>query len=326
MMRTVPSASASVTVVIPTYRRSDRLRQALRALETQARQADEIIVVRRSDDAPAAAVVRERWRLPLREVIVQEPGVLAAMIAGARGASGSLIAFIDDDAAPHADWLQRMVALVAEYGVGGVGGRDIVTVDDALPRTADVGRITAWGKLIGDHHRAAGPPLDVDVLKAANMLFRREALALPRGLRGAGAQVHFEIATCLWAHDRGWRLVMDPGAEVDHLPGPRFDADRRGAPAATATFDAAYNLTIALMTMRSALAPRRLVYGLVVGDRGAPGLLRAMAAIQGHEWFVARRLIPSLGGQLLAVLHAARGARLEMTTFPHPARTPSSAD
>jgi hypothetical protein len=229
-----------------------------------------------------------------------------------------MIAFIDDDAAPHPDWLQRVLSLMVDKRVGGVGGRDIVTLDGALPRTGDVGRLTSWGKLVGDHHRAAGPPRGVDVLKAANMIFRREALALPSGLRGSGAQVHFEVATCLWAADRGWRLVMDPGAEVDHLPGPRFDADRRGAPAAKATFDAAYNLTIALITMRPTLATRRLAYGLLVGDRGAPGLLRAVAASRSRQWFIVRRLVPSLGGQLLALLHFSRGTRLEMTTFSRP--------
>lgn len=154
-VQTVP---ASVSVVIPTYRRPDRLRQGLEALAAQEYQATEVIVVRRPDDDAAAAVLSEPSSLPLRDVIVSEPGVLAAMITGSRAARGSLIAFVDDDAAPHADWLARMVSAMTDARVGGAGGRDIVTADDSLPRTADVGRITSWGKLIGNHHRAAGPP------------------------------------------------------------------------------------------------------------------------------------------------------------------------
>ncbi len=311
-MQRVP---ASVSVVIPTYRRADRLRQALEALDAQEYQATEVIVVRRDDDESAAVVVSEPRSLPVRELIVTEPGVLAAMIIGARAARGSLIAFVDDDAAPHPDWLVRMVAAMTDVRVGGAGGRDIVTVDDALPRTSDVGRITSWGKLIGNHHRAAGPPREVDVLKAANMIFRREALALPRWLRGTGAQVHFEVASCLWARNQGWLLIIDPTAEIDHLPGPRFDADRRGAPAASATFDAAYNHTLALLTMRPRLALRRSIYGLLVGDRGMPGLVRALAAIPPRHWLVVRQLPPSLAGQLLGLVHFGGGRRVEMVTF-----------
>ena len=320
----VPASSPSVSVVIPTHRRPDRLREALRALADQRRRPQEIIVVRRRDDEPAAQVVARHRALQVTEVVVEEPGVLAAMIAGARRAGGTHIAFLDDDAAPHPDWLERMVACLADDGVGGAGGRDIVTADDALPRTRDVGRITRWGKLMGDHHRATGATLEVDVLKAANMIFRREALALPTGLRGAGAQVHFEVASGLWARNRGWRLIVDPAAQVDHLPGPRFDADARGRPAAAATLDAGHNLTVALLTMRPSLLWRRPVYGLLIGDRGLPGMGRALAAIPLRQWFVVARLVPSLAGQLLGIARYLTGRRVEMVTFgPGERCTPS---
>lgn len=312
----MPETRASrVSVVVPTYLRPERLRDALVALGAQRRQVDEIVVVRRSEDAGAAGVLAEHGALPLREVVVEQSGVLAAMIAGARSAQGDLIGFIDDDAAPHVDWLERMLALFDDAGVGGAGGRDIVTEDDALPRVTDVGRITPWGKLIGDHHRAGGPARDVDVLKAANMIFRREALALPRDLLGAGAQVHFEVATCLWARNRGWRLVVDPAAEVDHLPGPRFDADRRGAPSPKAIAHAGHNFISALLTMRPDLLGRRMLYGLLIGDRALPGIGRALIAVALGQWLVARKLAPSIAGQLYGAGRFTLGRRVEMETF-----------
>jgi hypothetical protein len=57
------------------------------------------------------------------------------------------------------------------------------------------------------------------VVQAANMALRREALALPDGLRGSGAQAHFEVAMCLWARKRDWRIVYDPAIVVDHYRG-----------------------------------------------------------------------------------------------------------
>jgi hypothetical protein len=50
--------------------------------------------------------------------------------------------------------------------------------------TRDVGRVGRWGKLVGNHHLGTGSARSVMVLKAVNMAFRREALAVPEQLRG----------------------------------------------------------------------------------------------------------------------------------------------
>jgi glycosyltransferase involved in cell wall biosynthesis len=201
-------------------------------------------------------------------------------------------------------------------GVGGVGGRDIVQDEkhSKLPLTTDVGRIGRWGKMRGNHHLGTGPARDVMVLKGANMAFRREAIALPEGLRGSGAQVHFEVAMCLWARARNWRLVYDPSALVDHYIGPRFGADRRDRPEPGAVRDAAYNYVAALLGEHPELFWSRAAYGLLVGDRGAPGLARALAAVLQMDLDVARRLVPSLSGQGEALWRAARGGPI--TTLP----------
>ena len=139
------------------------------------------------------------------------------------------------------------------------------------------------------------------VLKAAGMAFRRQALALPSGLRGAGAQPHFEVATSLSAVRRGWKLIYDPTAVVDHHPAPRFDADQRGRPAPSAVRDAAYNLVTALLSEApdAVLAPRA-----VRADGGrsrVPGILRAAVALLRGEQNVLKDLRPSLEGQIEAL-------------------------
>jgi GT2 family glycosyltransferase len=308
---------SGVSIVVPSYRRPDRLACCLSALARQSEAADEILVVCRPEDTETHAGVAATAEV--RRVEVQESGVLAAMRAGARAAGGDLIGFVDDDAEPHAGWLEGVLAHLANPGVGAVGGRDIVDhIQGAKPQT-DVGRITAVGKLIGAHHLGAGPPRDVDVLKAANMVFRRPALALPDGLRGAGAQVHFEVATSLWAIDQGWRLVYDPALVVDHLAGPRFDDDARGAQSRRATANAAYNLTICIGTLRPGLRHRRLAYGLLAGDQELPGLLRTARAALDRDMRVAARLGPSIRGQLVAYAQLLRGdSKLRMYAYPAP--------
>jgi len=306
-----------VSIVVPSYRRPDRLVRGLGALARQRRPVDQIIVVCRPEDTETQAVAH--GTAGVLPVEVTTPGVLAAMRAGARAADGDCIGFIDDDAEAREDWLERVMCHLSDSSVGAVGGRDIVDPEPGATLTSDVGRITSIGKLVANHHLGAGAARDVDVLKGANMVFRRAALALPDGLRGDGAQAHYEVATSLWAVDQGWRLVYDPAAIVDHLAGPRFDDDARQAPSARATRNAAFNLTICIGTLRPGLRHRRCIYGVLVGDREIPGLLRAGRAVLERDASVTVRLIPSLRGQLAAYwrLHR-RGTTIPMYRFPTP--------
>ncbi|MEJ7787312.1 MAG: glycosyltransferase family 2 protein [Solirubrobacteraceae bacterium] len=306
-----------VSIVVPSYRRPERLMRCLAALARQRRPVDDILVVCRAHDAETGAVAE---RTPaVRRVDVELPGVLAAMRAGARAARGDCIGFVDDDTEAHEGWLEGIVAHLADPTVGGVGGRDVVGPQPDATSTSDVGRITAFGKLVGNHHLGVGPARDVDVLKGANMVFRRSALALPGGLRGDGAEVHFEVATSLWAASQGWRLVYDPAVVVDHLAGPRFDDDARGAQSARATANAAFNLVLCLGSLRPDLRRRRFIYGLVTGDRAAPGLLRAARAALDRDRPAVARLLPSLEGQLAAHLALSRDpCALRMYGYPSP--------
>lgn len=300
----------NVTVVVPSYRRPAELERCLGALAAQSRRVDEVVVVRRADDDGTRAVAAAAGE-PVRQVIVTRPGVLAAMREGAEAARGDAIGFVDDDASPRPDWLARLLPYLEEPQVGGAGGRDVVpTPTQTSARSAEVGVVTGWGRLVGNHHLAQGAARDVTVLKGANMLWRREALVLPVGLRGAGAEVHYEVALCLRARALGWRLVFDPDARVDHEPAARFDADQRRRPAPRAARDAAYNLVMALDVGGPRLTRRRAVYGLGVGDRAVPGVVRAGAAVAQRDADVARLAPSAVAGQLDALRALALGERL----------------
>ncbi len=313
----VGDQSLSTSVLVPTYRRPQLLQRCIEGVRGQSHPAAEVVVVRREGDEETAAALRSLGRERLVEMTVNKPGVLAALEAGLGVARGDVVAFIDDDAVPRGDWLERLVSHFGDPRVGGVGGRDVWrSGETARELTEDVGRITSWGKLIGNHYIGTGRPRDVMVLQAVNMAFRREALALPHGLRGSGAQAHFEVAMCLWARRRGWRLVYDPAIVVDHFRGPRFDGDRRLHPDNVAVRDRSFNLVAALLTMQPRLLWRRAAFGLLVGDRECPGFARAFAAVLSRDWDVVRRLPGSLRGQTDALAAIVRGEELGMTSFP----------
>jgi glycosyltransferase involved in cell wall biosynthesis len=310
-----------VSVVVPTYRRPAELQRCLAGLAAQTLPPAEIIVVRRTDDDATRRALDEGRPAGVVDVAVSEPGVLAAMDAGAAASGRDFVAFVDDDAVPRREWLERLARHFDDPAVGGVGGRDVIAGQDAPARgSLEVGTITRWGKLVGNHHLGTGAPREVMVLKAVGIAFRRGALALPRELHGQGAQVHFEVGMSLSARRRGWRLVYDPGALLDHEVAPRFDADARSRPRPVAVRDAAHNLVHCLLTEMPELFWRRALYGLAVGDRDVPGVARALVAAIRGEGAVVRRFAPSIEGQVGALRRARRnrsgGRRSPAATAP----------
>lgn len=156
------------------------------------------------------------------------------------------------------------------------------------------------------HHLGVGAARDVHVLKGVNMAFRAEALAFPkRGvLRGSGAEVDFEIITCAWARDHGWRIVYDPALLVDHHVAVRHGLDRRDEPASSAVYDAAFNSVVAASALGATALVRHAGYGVIVGTADRPGVVRATAAVIRGEREVVRRAVPALQGRMIAFTRA----------------------
>jgi len=269
-----------VSVLVPSYRRPADLLRCLGAIGAQVRAADQVLVVARAEDDETVALAKA-WqdRLPLEIVEVDVPGQVFALNAGLRRCTGAIVAITDDDAAPRPDWLARIEGhFASDPKIAGVGGRDWIYNDGviALGDSAVVGRILWFGRIVGDHHRGAGPARDVDILKGANCSFRVDAIR-PIGfdtrLRGAGAQVHNDMMICLALRRAGWRLVYDPLVTVDHYLGKRHDKDQRGKLNQESTVDRAYNLRLAMNEIQPAW--RRMsvfTWQFAIGTKEAPGL------------------------------------------------------
>ena len=301
-----------ISVVIPSYRRTDVLGSCIEALLAQDRQADEVIVVVREDDHESRELVGRYDAV--RCVLVTEPGAVHAMAKGALASDGDVICFSDDDARAHRDWLARIEAVLeGDAGLAAVGGRDLIHELDGSPRpttlSEEVGVFHWYGRLVGNHHRGTGPARDVDVLKGVNSAYRREFLALPEGLRGAGTQIHFEVVMGSSIIKRGGRLSYDPAILVDHYPAKRQDADQRDAPPASAIAGHAYNLTTAAAVRSPWRLIARVTYATTVGDAAMPGLLRALLALARGDLATAKRLGGALSGNLAAARDWVLGRR-----------------
>ncbi len=271
----------TISVLVPSYRRTSDLARCLGALRVQTHAAHEVLVVLRDTDSVSQELVRDlaaEWGA-LRKVDVTRGGVVAAMNAGLSMATGTLLALTDDDAEPAPDWLERLRDAIREApDVAGAGGRDEQA--GVTNSRDDVGRLQWFGRLVGNHHIGTGPARFVDVLKGVNCAFRTSLvreIGFDERLRGAGAQVHWELALCLRLRAAGWRLVYDPAICVTHHVSARHDADQlhRGRFDEAPLADAVHNETLILTEL---LPPtRRLAYRMwsaLVGTAVEPGLLQ----------------------------------------------------
>ncbi|WCI07602.1 glycosyltransferase family A protein [Arthrobacter sp. OVS8] len=103
----------TISVVIPTRNDADMLAVCLAALADQTRQADEIVVVDNASTDNTAAVCAAAGA---RRIAVELPGIAASTAYGFDEASSDLIARLDTDSIPPADWLERVEAILETAG------------------------------------------------------------------------------------------------------------------------------------------------------------------------------------------------------------------
>ena len=243
-----------VSVIVSTLDRADWLDRTLCALAYQRHEGFEVIVVAGPcRDATQAVLARHAARITTAACPVAN--LSASRNAGLRLATGDVAAFIDDDAVPEPDWLQRLCAPYADPQVGGVGGfiRDAsglayqcrVMACDRFGTSAEVETV---GRARID---LPGPQVRRFLsLTGTNSSFRREALLAIGGFDEAYAYFLDETDVCLRLAEAGWRLAVAPDAEVHHAYAPNAQrrADRAPLSLAACVRSTAY------FTLRNAAA------------------------------------------------------------------------
>lgn len=306
----------NISVIIPTYRRVRDLLNCLAGLDRQQLQPYELLIVVRSSDLQTKAALQSRVDdNSLRIVEVNQPGQVHALNMGIKQATGDIIAITDDDAVPRPDWLLRIEAIFRENPeVGGVGGRDYVHQDGQVlsGERKKVGRLSWYGRVVGNHHLGAGEAREVDTLKGANMSFRRSALHgiwFERRLRGTGAQVHNDMDISLSVKRAGWKLIYSPDVAVDHYPAVRHDEDKRGMFHPEALVNAVHNETLALLKhIKTVQKPLFLVWALLIGTTAAPGIVQSLRYWPSEGRVTWRKLTASVRGRYEGWLTWRRGS------------------
>jgi glycosyltransferase involved in cell wall biosynthesis len=176
----------SISVVIPARDDAEFLRKALDALARQTRPADEIIVVDNgsSDDTAAVAAAGGAH-------VISEPvqGILRATAAGFDAATTDILARIDADSAPQADWLERIAAVFERP--------DAPTAYTGPGRFYDISRFGAWA---GEHFYLGGYVIWMTLflghapLFGSNLAMSREAwLRIRDTVHRTDVQIHDDL-------------------------------------------------------------------------------------------------------------------------------------
>lgn len=128
----------SISVIIPTLRRNEGLAAAVQSLHAvhDNTPVHQVVVVDNSPDADArqtAQALAATAPFPLDYVHAPQPGVSNARNAGVARATGSFIAFLDDDERAQPQWLAELCRVQREYDADVVFGAILGTAPQCTP-------------------------------------------------------------------------------------------------------------------------------------------------------------------------------------------------
>lgn len=269
-----------LSVLIPTYKRPEKLKKCLDAMSGQLQMPDEIILVHRKDDHETITLLGSyKNKVPLVPLTVDQPGVIHAENTAIQFASGDLLCFIDDDGYAPPDWCFRIKRTFQENeNIIALGGPDNIIGDEHFRKHKTIfGKITWYGQLIGNHHHRGTGIHTVQVLKGVNMAIRRDIMPLLdpnlNSERYQGNGCHWELDVFLTikkSHPLGL-IVFDTSLEVQHESNHRnidIEANHRNNARNMTYVYFKHFSTIKLIT--------HLFYLLFIGHERIPGLAKTL--------------------------------------------------
>ena len=272
------SYDPTITVVIPTFKRSESLRRCLSSISQQRLPADKILVVVQDRDYETMNLVEN---LGVKFEKIDKPGIIFAIQSSLALITTDLVAFIDDDVTLPSDWVAKAKnAFSGTPKIGALGGTDIQR-NFELKDKIKVGKISAYGKLIGNHHLASGHKRSVDFLKGCNMVMRtsiaKNYSPVFNLLRGQGAQVGNDLVFSLSSRINGYETIFDPEFYVYHHVEPRKESSQRNELNEIERSDLVHNILLIKLTfawnfMRAIV----LIFQVFIGDREVPGLMKSL--------------------------------------------------
>ena len=194
------------SVVICTHNGARTIRDALDALSRLKYPDFEVIVV---NDGSTDATERIAKEYNVRLISTVNLGLSNARNLGWQAATGSIVAYLDDDAYPDPDWLSYMAISFATGTHAGIGGPNIDPAGD--------------GFIADCVANSPGGPVHVlltdevaEHIPGCNMAFRKDALEAVGGFDTLFRVAGDDVDICWKMQARGWTLGFSPAAMVWH--------------------------------------------------------------------------------------------------------------
>jgi len=211
------------SVVINTYNRAVLLDDAIRGL-SELNYSDYEVIVVNGPSTDHTENILEKWQGKIKLGRCAEPNLSMSRNIGVELAAGEVIAFIDDDAVPHPDWLKQLAPHYLNPLVGGVGG---FTLDNtgvnfqACKTVCDRFGNAYYPTDFFDERPLSfvGSPFYPSLL-GTNSSFRSSALREIGGFDHTFAYLLDETDVCLRLVDQGYRIVYEANALVFHQFAP----------------------------------------------------------------------------------------------------------
>jgi hypothetical protein len=211
-------ATPTVSVIVPLHEDSARFRGCLNVeLSLPTKIPYEVVVVTDEGriDLPAATThVTTGLAGPTSPAVKRD--------AGGKEARGEILAFIDDDAYPRADWLDAALRVLSDRSVHGVGGPGLTPPESGWrERLGGAVYESRLGSGPLRHRFVPGKGRDEDDLPAYNLILKRDALERIGGWNSTfyGGE---DTKVCLELVKAGFQLRHDPDVVVFHHRRPVF--------------------------------------------------------------------------------------------------------
>ncbi|HEY2015124.1 MAG TPA: glycosyltransferase, partial [Bryobacteraceae bacterium] len=195
-----------ISVVVCTYNGSRTIRDTLAGLGRLDYADFEVIVVDDGSTDDTAEIVA---KYPVLLIRTPNRGLSSARNTGMETATGSIVAYIDDDAYPDEHWLQYLAWTFLTTPYAGVGGPNIPPPGD--------------GPIAECVAHAPGGPVHVLIsareaehIPGCNCAFRKECLEAVGGFDATFRTAGDDVDLCWRLMERGWKLGFQPAAVVWH--------------------------------------------------------------------------------------------------------------
>lgn len=207
--------NASVSIVIPTYKRKKSLLRLMDSLGSLS--VLEVIVVEQSENNKKVFEQKaKKLQLPFIYYFLPKPSTTGAMNEGVRLAKGKHVLFLDDDVVVRKGILEAHVNNFKDSEVAATVGRSITLGQRIEKNKKDTGRIT-W---LGDFTDGFSSEIhqEVDTVIGCNTCWRKDVY---QALGGADEQftgnaLRLESDLSLRAKNEGYKIIFEPRAVVEH--------------------------------------------------------------------------------------------------------------